>query len=180
MSVVDVLTLPSENADEILKNIHKLACLVFEPEIAEEQHDIIPATSPQLQLDNWIQRLSKDNATIVYMKDQDAKFPSNNADPIIGFFLNHPRSRAGSRDSYHIYLAAVHPSARGKSVFSSLLNKTRDIAKEVGYAELTVSTIPTRFDTMYAILSRPGSGWKEFEWIDVGDDRKVVMEMSLM
>lgn len=183
MSNVHVLTQSSVDLNDKLQEIQKLALLVFEPEVAVENNNIEPI-SEQLQLKNWNGRLSKSNATIVYISNIDNINDSDSTSrPVItGFFFNHPRPRDRSKDSYHIYLAAVHPSARGQNIFSKLLDRTRNIAIEAGYEKLTVSTFPDRFTTMYAILSRPGSGWKELGWRDAIDKngKKVVMEMPLL
>lgn len=118
---------------------------------------------------------------------------------IVAFFSAHPRLQPGSATlttsvlpeselnsenstSYHIFLAAVHPSTRGAGLFPLLLEATKKRAREEGYRVLTISTIPERFPRMYGILSREGSGWEVFEWRDgegYGGMKKVVMWMRL-
>lgn len=127
--------------------------------------------------------------------------PTKEGERVVAFFSAHPRlhhsgsassllssaSAEGelngeSSPSYHIYLAAVHPSARGGGLFPLLLEATKKRAREEGYPVLTVATIPERFPRMYGILSREGSGWEVLEWKDAEESKgmkKVVMWMRL-
>ena len=60
-----------------------------------------------------------------------------------------------------------------------LLEETKMRAKAARFQILTVSTIPEKFQGMYGILSRAGSGWEVVQWEELpnGEGRKVVMKM---
>lgn len=107
--------------------------------------------------------------------------PSHSSETMLGMFFCFPRSRDGVK-SYHIWIAAVHPRARGQGVFPILMNATEQLARAAGYHVLTVATIPSRFERMYSILSRENSGWEILKWeaLDDSQERKVTMKKMLV
>jgi hypothetical protein len=185
MHSIQTLTSASLDLEAKLAVIQKLARQVFEPDIPQNQYESSPTSAPQLKLETWHERLSMEHATILYVTRVDSNSPnvptSTGSPPILGFFFNFPRQLSESNQSYHIYLAAVHPSARGQNIFPQLLEKTKQMATERGYQMLTVSTIPARFQRMYGILTRPNTGWEVLEWKEGGGEGypKVIMQMRL-
>lgn len=184
---------PSRIDEVRLLEAHRLARLVFEPDVPEN-------TSPEhrnMDLDLWRERLSSKHADILYIvrvdTEPDQQVPSAtttapatstaNPTPILAISLNYPRTR-DNLSSYHIFISAVHPSARGQGLFSILLDATKEHARSRGYEVLTVSTVPERFERMFEILTRKGSGWSVVKW-EGGEgeegrgERKVVMKMEL-
>lgn len=188
--------------DEVkLVQTYRLARTVFEPEIADAQQGIIPPNHRNLNLELWRQKLSIPNANILYATDlavptagrsihaddKTAKEQRSQVTPtevaaggLVGMFFNFPRERDGLI-FYHIFLSAIHPTARGQGLFTMLLDATKNFAKHAGYDTLTVSTFPNRFHRMFSILSKEGSGWEILEWQDKADPekKKVVMRMVL-
>ncbi|KAK5942712.1 hypothetical protein PMZ80_005278 [Knufia obscura] len=182
MHQVQTLTASSSELEVKLVALQRLARQVFEPQTPEAEYEKSPPISAQLQLDNWKQRLCSDNAAIFYVTAESSLAPPQPGDsqtaPLQAFFFVHPRPLSKSQETLHVYLAAVHPSARGQGIFSVLLDETKKRAKGAGFQVLTVSTIPARFPRMYEILSKPGSGWNAVEWADLEDGgRKVIMKM---
>lgn len=177
MSTIQVVTQSSPDFEALLPKFEILARQVFEPEIPESEYRTRPSKAPQLQPQNWRIRLNYPDAAIFYAaKENDA------SDEPHAFFMVYPRALGDSKkESYYIYLAAVHPSARGQGLFPRLLEATKAHARETGYETVGVGTIPSRFKRMYAILSMEGSGWEEVEWKDAEEVgvRKVVMRMAL-
>lgn len=182
-----------------LLRAHRLARLVFEPEVPEDSHGSVPPKHRHMQLDAWREKLSIPHANIVCVTtaagpaeqtigDSEAvssgdvpKAPDQGlTDQMLAIAFNYPRHLDGL-ESYHIFIAAVHPSARGMGLFSRLREAVKTDARLAGYRTLTISTIPSRFETMFALLSRERSGWEVVKWDDeptVGD-RRVVMKMGL-
>lgn len=181
-----------EQIDEVkLLEAHRLARIVFEPEVSESEHGVTPTQHRNMDLELWREKLKGDHADILYIMGSGTESMSIGTttttsqsepqpDMMLGMFLNYPRSRDGLQ-SYHIFISAVHPSARGRGLFSILLGATEEYARAAGYAVLTVSTIPELFPRMFSILSREGSGWEVLKWEgEVGKgERKVVMKMVL-
>lgn len=186
-----------------LLEAHQLARFVFEPDVSEGEHRTVSPGHRNLDIGLWRERLSWEGADILYVvrsdtgdgvrsmstsedggQDQHISPSSSEAttqpppQPLLSMFLTYPRSRDGL-SSYHIFLSAVHPSARGQGLFSILLNATRDYARSMGYRVLTVSTVPEKFGTMFGILSREGSGWEVVKWEGETGKGKVIMKMAI-
>lgn len=182
-----------------LLRAHRLARLVFEPEVSEDTHDSVSPKHRHMQLDAWRERLSIPHANIVCITTAggpaeqtvgDSEAVSSEyvpmapdqglTDQMLAIAFNYPRYLDGL-ESYHIFIAAVHPSARGMGLFSRLRDAAKADARLAGYRTLTISTFPSLFETMFALLSRKGSGWEVVKWDDeptVGS-RRVVMKMGL-
>lgn len=188
------------NEDRLLQ-AHRLARVVFEPEVPESEYGVVPPKHRNMGLSLWRERLNIPHANIVCVMDtsatadndpntptqtqQHSQTASSTIEPtetasMLGMFLNYPRSRNGL-DSYHIFISAVHPLARGRGLFKVLLNATKDHAQSAGYTTLTVSTFPDQFERMFAILSKEESGWEVIEWENEAEkgNRKVVMKMII-
>lgn len=157
-----------------LLRAHELARLVFGPENLQSIPELAARNEQALRLDLWREKLSMSNANIRCITDESAQ-------QTLAISFNYPRESDGL-ESYHIYIAAIHPSARGQGIFSQLLQVTKEDARAAGRKIVTISTYPDRFPTMYAILSRQGSGWEVVEWTDkdVEGARKVLMKMNLV
>lgn len=195
MSKVQSVVTNSQIDEAKLLQAHGLARIVFEPQVTESKHDAVPPEHRNMDLNLWRERLSMPHGNILYVTGFPRPDPSLSTDThpgtepnppnepdekMLGIFLNHPRSKDGL-NSYHIFISAVHPSARGQGLFPVLLDATKEYARSVGYRVLTVSTVPESFGRMYEILGRKGSGWEVVKWEgEVGSgNRKVVMKMEI-
>lgn len=188
--------------ETLLLQAHQLERSVFEVEIPEARHDRVDKERRALDINDWRDKLRiphanvlciirPSNATEITPADSMSFVPSHGLaadtqaadgavfEQVFAISFNYPRNRDGL-ESYHIYVSAVHPSARGTSLFSRLLNATKEDARSAGCKILTISTYPDRFPTMFAILNREGSGWELVKWEnEEGGSRKVVMKMIL-
>lgn len=184
---VQILTSSSPNLETKLPDLLRLSRQVFEPEVDETDYHV-PSKAPQLQIREWRERMSLQDSAFFYVESIDIKH-SGGAPTLLGYFFAHPRApsktvNTDQRNTYHIYLAAVHPSARGKGIFLLLLEATKVFARKADYNTLTIATIPDKFKRMYYILSKAGSGWELLEEVYVNDveglpKRKVLMKMPL-
>lgn len=179
MRQLKTLSALTPTLEQEMYKVHHLARSVFEP---PSEYNDKPTTARQLKLDNWTRRLQYPDACIIYAVDFDEQ-PT-------AFFFIHPRpmpdeeagrcTRTQQVASYHIYLAAVRADKRGTGLFKTLLEATKQKARDCGYPYITVSTIPKRFPRMYEILSHPTSGWELMEQRTIKthaeeSDLKVVM-----
>ena len=106
--------------------------------------------------------------------------PLTRGTDILGFFFLYKRTFSEFQ-ACHIYLAAIHLSARGQGVFPLLLEEAKCKAMDADVKILSVATVPKRFPRMYSILNRPGSGWETVQWKEAseGVQTKVYMSMKL-
>lgn len=203
MCQVHELVLESPDFQEKILTIHSLAREIFEPEVPKASYAECPTTAPQMQVRDWIDRLKLEAATILYVTAsssqrgpgrvqedqilsgngfvghkplQDLQTPCRESkethDDILGFLLCHPRA-LGESESYHIFLAGIRQSVRGRGLFPLLLHETELRAAKAGHRTITIATVPHKFPKMYAVLCRPELGWQvvareDFEGIALG------------
>lgn len=189
MYEVHELVLESSDFLEKISTIHTLAREIFEPEIPKASHAERPTTAPQMQVQDWTDRLKLKAATILYVTASSSQrlvgsgqevqvlpgdgfagqkslqrlrmsfHESNETNDIIGFFLCHPRPLEES-ESYHIFLTGTRPSARGRGLLPLLLCENEQRAANAGHRFVTIATVPHKFPRMHAVLCRPELGWQ--------------------
>jgi len=122
--------------------------IIFEIEEEEEEE----TRSKYTDVSIWRKRATEGSLLVAFEEDDDDRCRP------IGFVLAYPRQKENTEEhQFHIWLAGVLETCRGRGVWNELLGLTRRHATESRCIhELSIFTFPSKFPVMYKSLLKKG------------------------
>ena len=139
-----------ELREEVIPAAFQLSVEIFGPGAADEKHDIV----------QWR----------AHFMDDGILLGAYDGEALVGFKYGYRRQKG----AIHSWLGGVRESYRGQGIARRLMEQQETLARERGFASITVNTFQEKFPAMYHLLQT--SGYAPIATSEVTESGKVFIK----